>query len=90
MADLLLTFLGWPGNGWTNLWGGFIGDSALFAAAITWYVHSRCHVDGCHKHAKYPFQHYKLCKNHHPGVPKKVTHLHIKQLHKATQDNYER
>ena len=58
------------------IWGG-----------IGWFRHSRCHVDKCHKKAKYPFKHYKLCGNHHPNVPEKITHLHIKQLHK---EKYER
>lgn len=63
-------------------WFGFIFYAGGF---ITYYKHSRCHVDTCHKRGKYPFQHYKLCKNHHPAVPNKITHLHIKQLHKRLQ-----
>lgn len=64
------------------IWSGVVGDLGIFAAIITWYFHSRCHVETCHKRGKYPFQHYKLCYIHHPDVPDKITHLHIKKLHK--------
>lgn len=67
---------------------GFLGLVLGCGFVITWFKNSRCHVDGCNKHGKYPFQHYKLCKNHHLDVPKKVTHLHIKKLHKdSLKDN---
>lgn len=84
------------GSGMTNLsgpeygfWSGFGSDITELALIITLitgsvkvYQNTRCHVDTCHKHGKYPFQHYKLCKNHHPNVPDKLTHLHIMKLHK--------
>lgn len=58
---------------------------------LAWY-HSRCHVTRCPRHGKYPFKHYKLCKNHHPLTPQGgVSHLHIMQLHKKDQEDvYER
>lgn len=62
-------------------WSGFFGDITIFAALITYYIHTRCHVSGCNKRAKYQFKHYKLCKVHHPAVPKDVSHEHIKKLH---------
>lgn len=69
-------------------WSGFI--SLLFACGfvITWFRHSRCHVEKCNRHGKFPFHHYKLCKKHHPLVPQVVTHKHIKDMHKASY--YER
>jgi hypothetical protein len=77
-----------------HITGGNSGDSPIYLEfsgfvaivlgsgfIVTWYKNSRCHVDGCHKHGKYPFQHYRLCHLHHPAVPKKITHLHIKKTH---------
>ena len=76
-------------SNWYNFWSGFGSDIAEFAIVgglINLWRKSRCHVDGCNKHGKYPFQHYKLCSRHHPGVPKNVTHLSIMKLHKKAQD----
>lgn len=67
---------------WYGFWSGFAGDLTIFAGIITYYIHTRCHVEGCNKRGKYPFKHYRLCGHHNPNVPDKVTHLHIKQLHK--------
>jgi len=72
-----------------NFWSGFGSDLAEFGiivGLVRIYVNSRCHEDKCHKHGKYPFQHYKLCAIHHPDVPKNVTHLSIMKLHKKAQD----
>jgi len=72
------------GNGY-NFWSGIgsdFGEVTLIVALITWYVHNQCHVDKCHKIGRHPFKYYKLCKKHHPGVPEKVTMLHILRLNK--------
>ena len=76
-----------------NFWSGIgsdFGEITLITAVIMWYIHNQCHVTSCHKIGKHPFKHYKLCRKHHPDVPNRITHLHIKQLHKADQDKYER
>lgn len=74
-------------NAFYGIVSGWLGDVTVFGSAAAglrmYYKHTRCHVDTCNKHGKYPFQHYKLCEDHHPEVPSKVSHLHIKQLHKA-------
>jgi len=72
------------GNGY-QFWSGIgsdAGEVTLIIGAVTWYYHNQCHVDKCHKIGKHPFKHYKLCKKHHPGVPAKVTMLHILKLNK--------
>lgn len=62
---------------------GFVGLLFYCGVAIKWYQHSRCHVSACHKHGKYPFHHYKLCKQHHPEVPAgDITQEHIMKQHK--------
>lgn len=61
---------------------GFVALLGFVGAAWTYLKHARCHVDGCNKRGKYPFQHYKLCRLHHPAVPEHITHAHIKVLHK--------
>lgn len=66
---------------WSGSWSD-IGEITLLGLAFTWYKSTRCHVDTCHKYGRHPFQHYKLCKKHHPDVPDKLTHLHILKLHK--------
>lgn len=81
-------------------WSGIFGDVTIFSGAIyaihTLKKHSECHEETCHKHGKYEFLDkannvtYKLCANHHPGVPAKVTHFHLVQTHKKQADPYER
>lgn len=84
------------GNGY-QFWSGIGSDFgeltllAVIGTIIHWYINSRCHVGGvglrgCRKRGHFPFHHYKLCKKHHPDVPDKLTHVHIKKLHK--QDNF--
>lgn len=75
-----------------NFWSGFGSDigefaivTAIIGSSIKVYQHTRCHVDGCNKYASHPFQHYKLCRDHHPAVPSKISHLHIVKLHKEAQ-----
>ena len=63
-------------------WSGFFGDTTIIGGAILLYLHHNCHVKGCPRIGRHPFQHYKLCAKHHPAVPSKVTHLHIMKLHK--------
>jgi hypothetical protein len=83
-------------SNWYNFWSGFgsdIGEVTIIVGLVAWWKQGECHVDKCHKRGKYPFQHFKLCRVHHPGVPDKITHLHIKQLHKRDTINsstYER
>lgn len=73
-------------NAFYGITSGWLGDLTLLGAATggltTYYRHSRCHIDGCRKHGRYPFKHYRLCRNHHPHVPATVTHVHILKLHK--------
>lgn len=87
IANLLLHVTG--GDNGAGAWyleeSGFLGLLFCCGFVITWFKHTRCHVAGCNKHGKYPFQHYKLCKNHHPEVPNKVTHVHIQLAHKKAQ-----
>lgn len=71
-----------------NFWSGFgsdIGEFAIVATiigtAVKLYQHTRCHVDGCNKFGAHPFQHYRLCRDHHPGVPDKITTKHIAKVH---------
>lgn len=71
-----------------GFWSGFgsdISELAILGAVIGIYRNSRCHVDGCHRHGKYPFQHYKLCHIHHPQVDGKLTHAHVKELHEEAK-----
>lgn len=67
------------------LWSGIMNDVPVFVlgyffAFIPWYLHNRCHVDGCYKLGKYPYHHYKLCKRHHPEVPEDISHAHVMSL----------
>lgn len=58
----------------------------VLGLAFTYWLHTRCHVAGCLHHGKHEFQHYKLCRRHHPCVPQGgITHLHILQLHKRSK-----
>lgn len=80
------------GNGY-QFWSGIgsdFGELTIITAIVVWWKTHECHVDGCHRFGKHPFQHYKLCKKHHPAVPDKVTHTHVKKLHKDSLDIYER
>jgi hypothetical protein len=75
------------GNGY-QFWSGIgsdIGEITLISAAITWYFHNQCHVEGCRKIGKHPFKQYKLCSKHHPSTPEKVTHQHVVKLHKESK-----
>lgn len=55
---------------------------------LTYWWHTRCHIDGCFKKARYPFHHYRLCKKHHPEAPLgKLTHWHIIKIHREGQKN---
>ena len=63
-------------------YSGVIPSLLVFAAAVGWWTHRSCHVDGCLRRGKFPFEDYKLCKKHHPSVPEKVTHEHILSLHR--------
>lgn len=72
-----------------GFWSGFgsdFGEITLIIGFVAWWKHNECHVDGCHRPGRHPFKHYRLCGKHHPAVPNKVTHLHIKQLHKEGRD----
>jgi hypothetical protein len=80
---------------WYGFWSGFgsdLGEVVLIGGLIQIYRGTRCHVDeratggkNCRRRGRFPFQHYKLCKIHHPNVPQNVTHLHIMKLHKEQQ-----
>lgn len=68
-----------------GFWSGFgsdIGEVTIIIGLITWYKSGECHIDTCHRRGRYPFQHYKLCRLHHPEVPAELTHAHILALHK--------
>lgn len=74
-------------NAFYGVMSGWFGDVTIFVSAgtgiIMYYRHSRCHVNGCNRHGKYPFKHYKLCEIHHPEVSAEgVTHEHIRILSK--------
>lgn len=67
-------------------WSGFGSDLSefiIFGGIISVFRQHNCHVKGCWRWGKHPFQQYKLCARHHPNVPKKLTHLHIVKLHKT-------
>jgi hypothetical protein len=79
-----------------GFWSGFgsvFVTPSIFAGMYMYYKQNQCHEDNCHRWGKYPFQHYKLCKVHHPDVPDKITHAHLLELHKRaklTNNKYER
>ncbi len=94
MHEIINWLLTWTGSNNTSgiqygFWSGFgsdIGEITILVAVIGWWRHNECHVDGCHRLGRHTFRQYKLCARHHPGVPAKVTHLHILQLHKEGRD----
>lgn len=94
MIYLWHVFLNWTGASNTagtayGFWSGIgsdFGEITLIAAILTFYKMHECHIDGCHRFGKHPFEHYKLCKKHHPGVPEKITHLHILKLNKQSKN----
>jgi hypothetical protein len=70
-----------------NFWSGFGSDLAEFGiigGMVHIWLNTRCHVDGCYRHGRFPFHHYKLCRLHHPAVPAKINHLHIVKLHRES------
>lgn len=83
------------GTGMTNVsdpeygfWSGFGSDIQEFfvvGAIIRWAVHHNCHVKGCWRLGRHPFQHYKLCGRHHPAIPHTISFLHIAKLHKESK-----
>lgn len=83
-----------------SFWSGIFSDATIFSSVVYGLYmvkkHSECHEQTCHKHGKFEFNDidnnvkYKLCANHHPGVPTQVSHLHLIKVHKAQQDTYER
>lgn len=80
------------GNGY-QFWSGIGSDFSevtLIIGAVAWYIHNQCHVESCHKLGKHPFRQYKLCRKHHPDIPDRITHLHLKQLQKRDKLKYER
>jgi hypothetical protein len=75
---------------WYNFFSGAgsdIGEVALVGSLIAIWRGTRCHIDGCNRHGKFQFKHYKLCRIHHPHIPQGgVSHTHIMQLHKKDQE----
>lgn len=78
---------------WYAFWSGFgsdVGEFALLGAAVTFWRRHSCHVDsprfcwrpGTHPVAGTP---YRVCRKHHPSVPKKVTAAHIEAAHHDAQ-----
>lgn len=103
MLHFLYVWLGLSnGSGAQYLfWSGIFGDVTIFSS-ITYGLYqlrkrTQCHEPTCHKHGKYEFHDkinqvtYKLCADHHPGVPVNgPSHLHLTQIHKKQKDqNYE-
>lgn len=82
---LLLHWVGLDNSSGTPylFWSGIFGDMTIFGGLVALYKHHNCHVKKCPRIGRHPFQHYRLCARHHPGVPKEVTHLHIVKLHKS-------
>jgi hypothetical protein len=69
-------------------WSGIFGDASIFAAAVAFLLHSRCHSKGCFRRAKYPDASgtYKVCRVCHPDVPNRgPTREHIAAAHKEAQ-----
>lgn len=78
--DLLTSTTNW----FYGITSGWLGDVPIATAVILYYAHSRCHITGCYRHGKFPFQHYKLCRLHHPEHPQgPLTHMHIIKLHRG-------
>lgn len=69
-------YLFWSG------FGGDFGEVTLLTGVIVMLRTHNCHVKGCWRLGKYSFEHYKLCKKHHPNTPQTITHLHITKLNK--------
>jgi hypothetical protein len=75
---------------WYGFWSGFGSDLGLLGAVVIFVRHQNCHVKGCWRIGRHPYQHYRLCSKHHPAVPGRVTHEHIKALAAAAADREER
>jgi hypothetical protein len=43
--------------------------TSIVAFVVGAYRHIECHHTGCHRFARFPHGHYKLCRIHHPQVP---------------------
>lgn len=56
-------------------WGPKIVEMVLFVGI--WYWHNNCHHHLCPRIGKYPLGHHKLCKQHHPDVPTRVTREYV-------------
>lgn len=77
------------------LWSGIFGDITIFSSVVygLYMIKKRgeCHEETCRKHGKFEFSDdennvkYKLCANHHPGVPARITHAHLVHIHKKQQ-----
>jgi hypothetical protein len=91
VINIFWDVLNWTGANNTSgnqygFWSGFgsdLGEFALLGAFVTWWKAGECHIDGCHRRGHYPFQHYKLCKKHHPEVSNKLTHDQVIAIHKG-------
>lgn len=90
--NIFQDFLNWTGANNTSgnqygFWSGFgsdLGEITLIGMGIAWYRNHTCHVDTCHKFGKHQVEGtpYKVCRKHHPSIPKHLTHLHIVKAHK--------
>lgn len=69
-------------SSWYNFWSGLgsdISEFAILGGVFLAYKKINCHVEGCPKigHFQVNKTPYKVCRKHHPDMPKKITHLHI-------------
>lgn len=72
-----------------QFWSGIGNDLPIYLLGIVplivaWYRHHKCHWPKCYRLGHYPFHHYKLCRKHHPNVPKCIP-VHIAKLHKQNK-----
>ena len=90
MIHLLEHWLGLTNaSGMTYLWwSGFFADVTLFGAGVTVYRKHNCHVQRCwrlghHEVRGSTGEVYKVCRPHHPTVPKNITVQDVHDAHRS-------
>jgi hypothetical protein len=84
---LALTFWSQP-QVFTDSWVELASTITLIALFVGAYKHLECHISGCHRVGRFVHGQYKLCHQHHPGVPSsgKITLEEIAKVKSAVSE----
>jgi hypothetical protein len=75
---------GYPYLLWSGI-GADLSEITLLGGAIAWYVHRKCHVEGCWRLGRFPVEGtpFTVCRRHTPGGA--PSHAHVLHLHRRAR-----